>query len=61
MEKIYSVKEVCNYLKVGAPTVYELIAQNQLIARKVGKAYKITETALTKYVTSLSENVQVSN
>ncbi|MCR1952933.1 helix-turn-helix domain-containing protein [Clostridium sp. DSM 100503] len=53
MLKIYTVQEVCDYLKVSKNTVYGLINQGELKCKKVGRAYKITENALCNYVSSL--------
>lgn len=53
LSKLYSVEEVRKYLEVGRNTVYELINQGKLKAKKVGRAYKITENALTMYIKTL--------
>jgi excisionase family DNA binding protein len=53
LPKLLSVEDVCNYLRVGRNTVYELIQSGQLKAKKAGRAYVITENALLNYVKTL--------
>lgn len=53
MVKLYSIEEVCNYLEIGRNTAYELINQNKIKAKKVGRAYKITENALNEFIKTL--------
>lgn len=50
MDKIYTVKDIAEYLKVDKRVVYEEIAQKKLRAVKVGRIYRITETALKEYL-----------
>lgn len=53
MYKLYSVNDICKYLSIGRNTAYELIKQDKLKAKKVGRAYKITENALNEFVKTL--------
>lgn len=53
LPKLYSIQEVCDYFEIGRNTAYELINQGKLKAKKVGRAYKITENALNDYIKTL--------
>lgn len=56
MPKLYSVQDVCDYLKIGRNTAYVLINTGQLKTKKVGRAYKITESALMEFMKSIESN-----
>lgn len=53
MTKLYTVADVCDYLKISRNTAYNLIKTGQLKTRKVGRAYKITENALNEFIKTL--------
>lgn len=50
MDKIYTAKEVAEYLKLDTRRIYEEIATEKLRAIKIGRIYRITETALKEYL-----------
>lgn len=50
-ETFLTVKEVARRLAVGRTTVYELIARGDLIAIRIGRARRISESALERWVT----------
>ena len=50
LEKVYTVYEVANILKVHYNTVYELIRQKKLKAIRIGTSYRITESYLNELI-----------
>ena len=49
-ETFLTVKEVARRLAVGRTTVYELIARQELMAIKIGRARRIPESALERWI-----------
>lgn len=49
-ETFLTVKEVARRLAVGRTTVYELIAKQELVAIKIGRARRIPESALDTWI-----------
>lgn len=49
-EKLYTLQEVADILRVNRQTLYNNISKGKLKATKVGKAYRITETQLQDIV-----------
>lgn len=50
MEKILSVEDVANVLKIKYATAAKLIREGKIKAVKAGREYRITETNLQKFV-----------
>jgi excisionase family DNA binding protein len=51
--QLYSVQDFCDYFGVCRNTAYELIKTKQLKTKKVGRAYKITKTAIEDFIKTL--------
>lgn len=49
-ETYLTVKEVARRLAVGRTTIYELIAKRELVAIKIGRARRIPESALERWL-----------
>jgi excisionase family DNA binding protein len=49
-ETFLTVKEVARRLAVGRTTVYELIAKRELVAIRIGRARRIPESALDRWI-----------
>lgn len=47
---LWTVDEVCEYLRVSRPTVYKLVEEGNLTLVKVRRDSRITETSLVKYL-----------
>ena len=47
----YNLEETAAMLKIHEKTVRDYIKRGDLLARKVGKRYYITQLALEKYIT----------
>jgi len=50
IEPVYTVKECAEKLKVTERTILELIRKKKLRAVKVGREYRITETAINGFI-----------
>lgn len=48
--KLLTVNEVANILRVSNMTVYRLVKSKQLPCIRVGKNYRIKETDVDKYI-----------
>lgn len=49
-EKFYTVKEVASILRVTPRTIWNMINSGELEAFKVRDEYRISESALSKYI-----------
>ena len=47
---ILTVEEVCEILRVGKRSVYEMIRKGELPARKMGRVHRISKKGLIAYV-----------
>ena len=50
MEKILTAEEVAEYLKVNIRTVYKLLESGELRGRKIGRIWRISESAVNDFV-----------
>jgi excisionase family DNA binding protein len=50
MEKIYSVKELTDYLKLSEKTVLQLLKADKLKGFKAGREWRVTQTELNKFM-----------
>lgn len=50
--KIYTVEEVADLLKIKPETVRVMLRDNELNGFKTGKAWRVTEEDLKKYIQS---------
>lgn len=55
MEKIYTLLEAREYLKVSDATIRRYIRAGRLKSQKLGREYRITETALREFVNEQAE------
>ncbi len=55
-ETFLTVKEVARRLAVGRTTVYELIAKRELVVIKIGRATRIPESALERWIAQQLED-----
>jgi excisionase family DNA binding protein len=51
--KVYSPSDVAKMLQLSKNTVYELINSGQIIAKKIGKLYRIPDTSMFFFFTGL--------
>ena len=50
MERILTADEVAEYLKVNIRTVYKLLESGELQGRKIGRIWRITESAVNDFI-----------
>ena len=49
-DKLYNIKMLSKYLMVSRETVLKLIKEGELKAVKVGREWRVLESALNKYL-----------
>ena len=50
MEKLYTLEEAKNYLRISYSTIRRCIKDGRLDSQMVGRQYRITETALKTFL-----------
>lgn len=51
--RVYTPEQAADILQLSQNTVYQLIKQGEIIAKKIGKVYRIPATALSFVFTGL--------
>lgn len=51
--KVYTPKQVAQMLQLSKNTVYELISRGEIIAKKIGKVYRIPASSISFIFTGL--------
>lgn len=49
---VLTVKDVCEILRIGRKTAYDLLKSGKLAYRKIGRCYKIPKETVIEYLTS---------
>lgn len=49
MEKIYSCEEIADHFQVKVETVWDWIREKRIAAIRVGRGYRIPESAVREY------------
>lgn len=49
-DKLYTLQEVADYLKVSRQTIYNYVTAKRLKASKIGKEYRVTEKDLQAFI-----------
>lgn len=49
-EKLYTLQEVADYLRVSRQTIYNWVTAKRLKASKIGKEYRVTEKDLQDFI-----------
>lgn len=57
LPKIYTPDEVAKILQLSKNTVYQLIQRGEIIAKKIGKVYRIPRSSLSFVFTGLDEDL----
>lgn len=57
LPKAYTPEQVAEMLQLSKNTVYELIARGEIVAKKIGKVYRIPQSSLTFVFTGLDEDL----
>lgn len=50
MERVLTAEEVADYLKINIRTVYKLLESGELRGIKVGRIWRIAESAVNEFV-----------
>ena len=51
-DKLYTLQEVADYLRVTRQTIYNYVAAKKLKAFKAGREYRVTEEELQAFIKS---------
>lgn len=57
LPKIYTPEQVAEILQLSKNTIYELIARGEIIAKKIGRVYRIPQSSLSFVFTGLDEDL----
>lgn len=52
---IYEIEDICEMLKIGKSTAYELVRNKELEAFKIHGVWKVTDTALSEYIHKIAK------
>jgi len=53
INKVYTPEQVADILQLSKKTVYELIAKGEIVAKKIGKVYRIPASSISFVFTGL--------
>lgn len=57
LPKVYTPEQVAEILQLSKNTIYSLISRGEIIAKKVGKVYRIPASSLSFVFTGLDEDL----
>ena len=57
LPKVYTPEQVAEILQLSKNTVYGLIARGEIVAKKIGKVYRIPASSLSFAFTGLDEDL----
>ena len=60
-EKILTIDELQDKLRIGRNQAYKLVAEKKITAFRTGKRWKITEAALNEYIRKREESGKLKN
>lgn len=55
--KVYTPEQVAALLQLSKNTVYELISKGEIVAKKIGKVYRIPSRSLSFVFTGLDNDI----
>lgn len=55
--KMYTPEQVAEILQLSKNTVYELISKGEVIAKKIGRVYRIPQSSISYAFTGLDEDI----
>src|SRR3989304_9385043 len=58
LPKTYTPEQVAEILQLSKNTIYDLISRGEIIAKKIGKVYRIPAASLSFVFTGLDEDLQ---
>ena len=57
LPKVYTPEQVAEILQLSKNTVYDLINRGEIVAKKIGKVYRIPVSSLAFVFTGLDEDI----
>lgn len=57
LPKVYTPEQVASMLQLSKNTVYQLISRGEIVAKKIGKVYRIPISSLSFVLTGLDEDL----
>lgn len=57
LPKVYTPEQVAEILQLSKNTVYDLISRGEIVAKKIGKVYRIPASSLSFVFTGLDEDI----
>lgn len=51
--RVYTPEQTASLLQLSKNTIYELIQRGEIVAKKIGKVYRIPATSLSFFLTGL--------
>lgn len=57
LPKAYTPEQVAEMLQLSKNTVYQLISRGEIVAKKIGKVYRIPQNSLSFLFTGLDEDL----
>lgn len=57
LPKVYTPEQVAEILQLSKNTVYDLIGRGEIVAKKIGKVYRIPAASLSFVFTGLDEDI----
>lgn len=58
LPKAYTPEQVAEMLQLSRNTIYDLIARGEIVAKKIGKVYRIPKSAISFMFTGLDEDLE---
>lgn len=55
--RTYTPEQVANILQLSKNTIYQLINRGEIVAKKIGKVYRIPARSLSFFITGLDEDI----
>lgn len=60
LPKVYTPEQVAGILQLSKNTIYDLISRGEIVAKKIGKVYRIPASSLSFVFTGLDEDIYKS-
>jgi len=57
ISKVYTPEQVAEILQLSKKTVYELIGKGEIVAKKIGKVYRIPASSISFVFTGLDNDL----
>ena len=57
LPKVYTPEQVAQILQLSKNTIYDLISRGEIVAKKIGKVYRIPASSLSFVFTGLDEDI----